>query len=129
MNARATDTRGTGAHCEDLACAHLASAGLSLVERNFNCRYGEIDLVMRERDVLVFVEVRYRRGSSARGGFGSGIDSVSAAKRAKLVRAASVYLSMHPRLANQPCRFDVVAVAGDTASPTLDWCRNAFEIC
>jgi putative endonuclease len=129
MNASDTGTRGTGARCEDIACAHLASAGLILVERNFNCRYGEIDLIMRERDVVVFVEVRYRRGAGARGGFGDGIDSVSAAKRAKLARAAAVFLSMHPRLANQTCRFDVVAIAGDTASPALDWCRNAFDIC
>ncbi len=128
MTAQAADTRSTGARCEDIACAHLAGAGLNLIERNFNCRYGEIDLIMRERDVVVFVEVRYRSGAAARGGFGDGVDSVSAAKRAKLARAASVFLSMHPRLANQACRFDVVAIAGDTASPALQWCRNAFEI-
>jgi putative endonuclease len=125
----AADKRSAGARCEDIACAHLEDAGLTLIERNFNCRHGEIDLVMRDRDVIVFVEVRYRRGARMAGGFGDGIDSVSAAKRAKLIRAAAVYLSKQPRLAARPCRFDVVAVAGDPAAPILDWRQNAFDAC
>ena len=124
MNAaRAGAPRRTGAHYESLALQHLERAGLELLERNFTCRHGEIDLVMRERDALVFVEVRYRRAS----GFGDGADSVSAAKRRRLVSAASAWLAAHPRLANQACRFDVVAIGGGEAQPTLDWLRNAFE--
>ena len=115
--------RSDGARYEDVALAHLERAGLALIERNYNCRYGEIDLVMRERDTVVFVEVRYRRG----GLFGDGIDSVHAGKRAKLVRAAGVFLVNHPRLASAACRFDVLAISGDAAAPALDWRRNAFE--
>lgn len=115
--------RSTGARYEDLACERLEAAGLVLVERNFSCRHGELDLVMRDGDVLVFVEVRYRRG----GGFGDGIDSVGTAKRAKLVRAASAWLALHPRLANRTCRFDVVAIAGDEGTASLDWRTNAFD--
>jgi len=117
MNARA------GAHYEDVALAHLERAGLALISRNFACRFGEIDLVMRDRDVLVFVEVRYRRS----GRFGGGIDSVDAGKQTKLVRAAEVFLQNHPRFAGVACRFDVLAIAGDAGAPTLDWRRNAFE--
>jgi putative endonuclease len=115
--------RSDGARYEDIALDHLERAGLALIERNYACRYGEIDLVMRERDTVVFVEVRYRRG----GVFGDGIDSVDAGKRAKLVRAAEVFLVNHPRLAGATCRFDVVAISGDATAPALDWRRNAFE--
>ncbi|MFI4970190.1 MAG: YraN family protein [Lysobacterales bacterium] len=117
------NTRTAGARYEDIALEHLRATGLALLERNFSCRHGELDLVMRDRDTIVFVEVRYRRG----GGFGDGIDSVSHAKRGKLVRAAEMFLATHPRLAHHACRFDVVAVAGDATAPSLDWRRNAFD--
>jgi putative endonuclease len=121
------NTRAAGARYEDVALAHLEGAGLVLIARNYNCRYGEIDLVMRERDTVVFVEVRYRRP----GGFGGGIDSVHAGKRAKLIRAASAFLADHPRLADNACRFDVLAITdgAQTPTPSLDWRRNAFEAC
>jgi putative endonuclease len=118
--------RSTGSHYEQLACAHLERAGLVLIERNFNCRHGELDLVMRDRDVIVFVEVRYRRGA-ARSGFGDGMDSVGAAKRAKLVRAAGAWLARHPREARLACRFDVVAVDGEDDAASLEWRASAFD--
>ncbi|HKE48481.1 MAG TPA: YraN family protein [Rhodanobacteraceae bacterium] len=118
---RRSSTRDAGARYEALALEHLERAGLALIARNYACRYGEIDLVMRERDTVVFVEVRHRSA----GGFGDGIDSVTAAKRAKLVRAASVFLADHPRLAALACRFDVLAIGDDATAP--DWRRNAFE--
>ena len=131
MTPRSTgiNQRLAGCRYEDIALAHLERSGLVLVERNFNCRYGEIDLVMRIDDTLVFVEVRYRRGNGSSANFGDGIDSVSAAKRAKLVRTAAVFLAAHPRFAQRACRFDVIAIAGDAFAPTLDWRPNAFEAC
>jgi putative endonuclease len=118
--------RSTGSRYENLACERLEAAGLVLVDRNFTCRYGELDLVMRDGDVIVFVEVRYRRGGGP-GGFGDGIDSVGAGKRAKLVRAATAWLAMHPRFAQRTCRFDVVAIAGDADAAAFDWRANAFD--
>ena len=131
MTASATgnSTRVTGAHYEDIALAYLERNGLVLIERNFNCRHGEIDLILCSGDTVVFVEVRYRRGSASAMNFGDGIDSVGAAKRAKLVRAAGMYLSTHPRLADRTCRFDVLAIAGDIAAPAIDWRPNAFDAC
>jgi putative endonuclease len=129
MTIAAARTSGTardaGARYESAALAHLERAGLSLVARNYHCRFGEIDLVMRERDVVVFVEVRYRRSR----GYGGGIDSVDAGKRAKLVRAAAAFLADHPRLADATCRFDVLALGGTPDAPLFDWRRNAFEAC
>jgi putative endonuclease len=115
--------RAVGAQWEDLALDHLQRAGLQLLTRNFTCRLGELDLVMRERDCIVFVEVRYR-GSNQRG---DGAASVGAAKRTKLVRAAEVCLQAHPQWAASPCRFDVVACSGTPLQPQLEWTRAAFE--
>lgn len=116
---------GVGARFEQRALEALELAGLKLVERNYRTRFGELDLIMREDDTLVFVEVRYRRDPS----FGGGVASVGPAKREKLMRAAQGFLQAHPKFASMPCRFDVVAFDGDASSPQRDWQRAAFEIC
>jgi putative endonuclease len=115
--------RRTGDAFEERACAHLRRAGLRLVERNFHTRFGEIDLIMRDRDTLVFVEVRFRRSNS----FGDARASVSASKRQRLIRAAEGFLAAHPELAAMPCRFDIVAFDGTGAAATAHWHRHAFE--
>lgn len=117
------NTRSTGEHYERIACAHLQQHGLRLLESNANSRHGELDLIMRDGETLVFVEVRYRRSARS----GDGLDSVGPAKRAKLVRAASLWLAAHPEHARRSCRFDVVALAGDEAAPRLEWLRSAFD--
>ncbi|HEX5353982.1 MAG TPA: YraN family protein [Rhodanobacteraceae bacterium] len=114
-----------GTRFEQRALEHLERAGLKLVERNWRGRFGELDLVMRDGDMLAFVEVRYRRHA----GFGGSAASVGAAKREKLIRTARAFLQLHPRLASLPCRFDVVAFDGDARAPSCDWQRAAFEIC
>jgi putative endonuclease len=116
---------GVGARFEQRALEDLERAGLKLVERNYRTRFGELDLVMRDGDTLVFVEVRYRRNP----GFGGGVASVGPAKRGKLTRAAQGFLQTHPKFAAMPCRFDVVAFDGDADAPLQDWQRAAFEIC
>lgn len=123
MIAAAAGRRAVGTRWEDAALAHLQGAGLKLLARNFGCRYGELDLVMRERDCVVFVEVRYRESADR----GDGLASVGAAKRAKLVRAAAVYLAANPQLAACACRFDIVACAGSHAQPVIDWQSAVFE--
>lgn len=115
--------REIGAAHEDAAARHLADAGLVLVERNVRCRYGEIDLVLRDGELLVFAEVRYRRDA----GHGGALESVDARKRGRLVGAARWYLHTRPQFANVPCRFDVVAIDG--APPfSIDWIRDAFRV-
>ena len=117
------DRRARGDAVETAALALLEANGLRLLARNASARGGELDLVMTEGDSVVFVEVRYR-GSAA---FGGGAASVDAGKRRKLVRAAQVWLLRHPRHADAPCRFDVVAASGDPAAPAFDWLRDAFR--
>jgi putative endonuclease len=104
---------------EQMACRYLQGQGLRLLARNHRCRHGEIDLIMRDADTLVFVEVRYR--SSQR--FGGAAQSVDAHKQRRLAAAAGHYLQGHP--SPLPCRFDVLAIGvGDR----IDWIRHAFSI-
>jgi putative endonuclease len=121
---RGGSRQATGARAEDRAWAHLQRAGLTLVARNYRVargprsRGGEVDLICRERDgTLVFVEVRSRADAS----HGGAAASVSAAKRASLVFAARNYVALLPT--SPPCRFDVVAIDGDT----LEWLKAAFD--
>lgn len=119
----ATDRRQRGAAVEAAARAHLVDAGLRPVAANANYRLGELDLVMLDDGVLVFVEVRYRRDDR----FGGGAVSVDWRKQAKLVRAAQLFLMRHRRYADTPCRFDVVDASGDPDAPEIHWIRDAFR--
>ena len=117
------DRRARGDAVEDSALDYLQRQGLRLVARNARARGGELDLVMRDGEALVFVEVRYRAGSS----FGGGAASVDHGKRRKLVRAAQAFLLRHPQHAETPCRFDVIDASGDPQAPRLEWLRDAFR--
>ena len=113
-----TGSQVKGQAAEDLALRFLRSRGLDLVKRNYRCRGGEIDLVMRDGHHCVFVEVRYRREQR----FGSPLDTVDGAKQRRLTIAASHFLARH---GNVPARFDVVAITGEP--PRIEWIRDAFE--
>lgn len=117
------DRRARGDAVEAAALAFLQTRGLRLLARNAHSRGGELDLVMDDAGTVVFVEVRYR----ATTGFGGGVASVDAGKQRRLVHAAQAFLLRHPQHAQAPCRFDVVAAAGDPAAPILDWLRDAFR--
>ena len=119
----AADGRSRGAAVEAAARAHLQRAGLRDVAANASYRFGELDLVMLDGAVLVFVEVRYRRAAA----FGGGAASVDARKRGKLVRAAQAFLSAHPEHGDRACRFDVIEADGNPAVPRLHWLRDAFR--
>ena len=100
MTAPAADTAaGRGAWAEDVALRFLLDRGLALVTRNSRSRRGEIDLVMREGEALVFVEVRYRRN----GAFGAGAETVDWCKRSRLAASAAHYLHTHPGASRLPC--------------------------
>ena len=101
---------------EDVALAHLQQHGLTLVERNFSCRGGELDLVMRDGATVVFVEVRRR----ASGAYGGAAATIGRAKQARLLVAANTWLRRYRM--PPPCRFDVVAIDGGA----LTWLKNAI---
>ncbi len=111
-----------GNAAEDLACRYLQACGLTLVARNFRCRGGELDLIMRDSDYLVFVEVRSRRHNR----YGTPAESVTRRKQQRLLRAATVYLQR--QRIEPPCRFDVVAVLQANSKPHIEWIRDAFQL-
>lgn len=111
-----------GTAAEELACHYLEARGLTLVMRNFRCRWGELDLIMRDSEQLVFVEVRSRRYTR----YGTPAESVTRAKQQRLLRAAAFYLQCQPL--DPPCRFDVVAVLQPGGAARIEWIRDAFQL-
>ncbi|MEJ2361834.1 MAG: YraN family protein [Gammaproteobacteria bacterium] len=116
-------TQVSGKQAEDLACQYLRQRGLKLLERNYNTRYGEIDLVMRDADTTVFVEVRLRQ----HGGMVDPVSSITPYKQRKLTRTAQYYLQQKRLHALAPTRFDVVAVTEQDTQFHIEWIKNAFE--
>jgi putative endonuclease len=116
------NTRAKGMHAEGIAADHLAGLGYRVVERNFTCRVGEIDIVARQGGDLVFVEVRSRHSSEAL----DPVYSIDRRKQMKIIRAAQVYLS---RLHGPPpsARFDVVLVTLDNP-PIIEVITDAFNV-
>lgn len=115
--------RAAGDVFESRACETLERAGLKLLARNFNTRYGELDLVMLERTTVVFVEVRYRKTAS----HGDAATSVTISKQSKLIKTAQQWLVQHPKYAQRPCRFDVMSYDGPLETVRNEWLRGAFE--
>jgi putative endonuclease len=113
--------QGRGRRAESLACDYLKQRGLKLVARNFLCKLGELDLIMRDGETLVFVEVKFRQRSD----YGHGSEAVNRSKQNKLIRTAQVYLQQHPEYTNLPMRFDVISIEGEP--PRLQWLANAFD--
>ena len=120
MSPRA-DRRARGQWAEDAAARYLTERGLVCRDRNFRSRYGEIDLVMEDGEILVFVEVRSRGGT----GFLDPAESVDRSKRARIARTADTWLRRRRPI--PACRFDVVAVTGEPDAPGIRWVRNAFD--
>jgi putative endonuclease len=110
-----------GKDTEERAWRLLEAQGMRLLERNFRSRRGEIDLVVQDRDSIVFVEVRYRGQNR----FGNASESVDHHKQTRLIACAQHYLQKNPRAAHMPCRFDVISVNGTDG--TTDWIKNAFD--
>lgn len=110
--------RKVGAAYEKKAAAFLEARGFRIVEHNFRCRTGEIDLIAREGGVLVFIEVKYRRTES----FGTAVEAVTPGKQRTICRVADYYRVYRKIPDSQPCRFDVVAITGERT----ELIRNAF---
>lgn len=111
-----------GKQSEDLAARFLEQRGMKVVARNARCALGELDLVVRDGKIIVFVEVKSRFGAT----YGTPQESITPVKQRKLTRLAQWYLKQH-RLEGQPARFDVVAVTWRGEESELTWIANAFK--
>jgi putative endonuclease len=112
-----------GDRAESTALDELQARGMTLVERNYRCKVGEIDLICEHGEALVFIEVRYRRNAV----FGSAAESIGSRKQAKIIRAANYFLLRHARLRDRPMRFDVVTIEGRGENARSQWIPDAFR--
>ena len=111
--------RKEGAYYENLVAEYLKTQGYEILEKNYRCRIGEIDLIAKEGETLVFVEVKYRRNDK----MGDPKEAVDQKKQKKISMTASYYLMRECGRMDIPCRFDVSAVLGDQ----IEVVKNAFE--
>jgi len=114
--------RESGRHWEKTAESYLRGQGLKLLQRNFSSRFGEIDLIMRDGQTVVFIEVKYRKSNR----HGSGADAVTFHKQGRISRTAAWYLAKNPHRAESVCRFDVISINPNEKDQDIDWIRNAF---
>jgi putative endonuclease len=115
-------SRKKGQVAEKQALVYLEAQGLKLVRQNYQCRVGEIDLIMRDKEYLAFIEVRSRVSSD----FGGGVGSITYAKRQKILKSASYYLLTQNKYDCLALRFDVLSIDGTSASIT--WIKDAFGV-
>lgn len=107
---------------EDLACRELEARGYIVLERRYRRRGGEIDIIARDGEAMVFVEVKAREGKD----FGEPAEAVTVRKRRRMTQVALEYLARH-RIADRPCRFDVVAIDMGNGRPLIELYQNAFD--
>ncbi|MDH3534816.1 MAG: YraN family protein [Gammaproteobacteria bacterium] len=112
-----------GLRYEDRARKYLERHGLLLLQQNFRCRFGEIDLVMRDRDAICFIEVKFR-GSLA---FGGAANSLPPSKQQKIIKTALTFLAIHDKLTGLALRFDALLIQQQSdGSDQVEWIKNAF---
>lgn len=117
-----TKAQITGKNAEDEAEAYLSAHGLTLLQRNYRQKIGEIDLIMQDQEHLVFVEVRARK----EGDHGNALESITESKRSKIIRTAKYYLQENNLYYKATSRFDVVTLDPIDGEWKLEWIRNAF---
>ena len=112
-----------GKSTEEFAKHYLIQNGLDFVAQNVHCRQGEIDLVMKDKETYVFVEVKFRKNNL----YGGAISAVSQSKQQKIKHCVAFFLhNAQLNEYNTPCRFDVIALEGDIKQPNITWLKNAF---
>lgn len=111
-----------GHDCEQQAAQWLSQQGLHILEKNYRCRQGEIDIIALDQEQLVFVEVRFRASSH----FGSAAESIDQRKQAKIRMTAEHYLSCHREHQQRDARFDVMSADGNGKHYEFHWHRAAF---
>ncbi len=124
MNTDNINRQQIGKDAEHYACEYLQTKGLGLIIRNYHCYHGEIDLIMQDKDDIVFVEVRSR----SRSDYGSALESINKSKQKKLIKTAIHFLQCKKWLHRVNSRFDVIAIQLNNGSRQLDWIKNAFSV-
>lgn len=108
-----------GAQYEELAVSYLEKEGYQILEQNFRCRMGEIDLIAKDGNYLVFIEVKYRSDTRK----GNALEAVNVRKQRVISKVAAYYMMLHQSEDSTPCRFDVVGITGEA----VEVIKDAFE--
>ena len=112
-----------GKIAEDIAAQYLSNRGLKLISRNFHCRFGEIDLIGLDKEILTFIEVRYRKSEQ----YLAVVETIDEHKCRKIIISSEYYLSKHKSYRSHQCRYDVIAITGELNKPVIKWIKNAFQ--
>ena len=123
MPVKANNHLSKGYHFEQLALKHLQQSGLQFIDKNIRFPFGELDLIVKEGEVIVFVEVKYRASIA----YGGAISAISPHKRKRLEMAAKAWLQSQKTHLKKPCRFDLVAITGKATKLQIDWLKNIFQ--
>lgn len=123
-NSDQTSTLQTGSHWETFSRHYLEARGLKFIASHFWTKNGEIDLIMQDKDTLVFVEVRYRKNDW----YGNAEETITTSKKKKIIFAAKCFLSRNPAFKDRPCRFDVVGITRKSSKNCVNWIEHAFDV-
>mgnify|MGYP002621592587 CR=1 FL=1 len=112
-----------GKRAEDIACKYLSQNGINLLERNYSCRFGEIDIIGLDVEILVFIEVRYRSDQERI----AAIETIDHRKCKRLLTTSQHYLNHHKKYQSYQYRYDVIVITGMLDEPLVEWIKNAFQ--
>ena len=111
-----------GLHYESEAKQYLLRQGLKCLAQNYHSRFGEIDLIMQQADLVCFIEVKFRKSLD----FGGAVSSIPHQKQQKIIKTAQTFMQSNHKLKNQGMRFDALILQQSSEDITIDWIQNAF---
>ncbi len=117
------DHNKKGQYAEKLALEYLQEQGLTRLQENFSCRQGEIDLIMRDNEFLIFIEVRYRKKIR----FGHPLETITMSKQQKIIKTIQYFLLTYPQFNHLPCRIDAIAIHSESNNEPIHWVKNAIQ--
>ncbi|HSR62208.1 MAG TPA: YraN family protein [Gammaproteobacteria bacterium] len=123
MPARRINSRQRGRLAENVALKYLENHGLKLVTRNYHASGGEIDLIMQDRETIIFIEVRYRENSNHH----NPAESIDPGKCRRIINTSQRFLQVNRKMTTLDCRFDVIILSGSLEKPSVEWINNAFQ--
>ena len=113
----------SGKQAEGIAATYLKKNKIKIVSKNYHCRYGEIDLIGIEKNILIFIEVRYRKNED----YLSVIETIDQTKCKKIITTSKYYLNDYKKYQSYICRYDVITITGEINEPVIEWIKNAFQ--
>ncbi len=116
-------TRERGNKAEDVACSYLTQKKLKLLNRNYHSKKGEVDLIMLDENILVFIEVRYRKNLD----FMNPLETIDTRKCQRIIATAQHFLLYEKRFTDFDIRFDVIVINGTMSMSEIEWIQDAFQ--